>query len=88
MKGETIGPYGSFDDIKHTLSRQGLSFDSDYWIAYFSPGWSLGKEKEQRICEIQAGQVQALHCLDIKIEFAGPLGDLYSKEIFCVPRPK
>lgn len=81
-----VGDFCSFSDVKTKMYENGLEFNKDYWISSFSKGWSIAKEKEVVIFEIPLIKSHKIQCLDILFEYEGLLGDIYEKQVYCIPR--
>lgn len=89
------GGYGTYQDAINKLASNGFTPGRNFALRELSHGWSMAPKGESIIFEAtlpslfdQASREPAirLRALDIKVEFKGLLEDLYTKEIYCIPR--
>lgn len=65
----------------------GLTEGSDYKLDRFSPGATIGKDKERIMFEVKNEAIDRLLSLrqfDIRVRYQGMLGDLYEKTVECL----
>lgn len=81
------GPYAlSHSDIIEKLSRQGLMRGQDYFLAHFTHGACIVGHSKTELFQVPFDKAGLLSFFDVRMEFESPLGDAYTKEVFCVPR--
>lgn len=80
-------PYVSYWEVEEKLREMGFLRERDYWLTYFSPGWTIGADATERIFEMNTALITSIFAIDIRITYAGLLGDKYEKQIYCIPRP-
>ena len=86
-ENELDKPYVNYWKVEQKLQEMGFQREQDYWLTYFSPGWTIGADATERIFEMDATLVARIFAIDIRITYAGLLGDKYEKHIYCIPRP-
>jgi hypothetical protein len=75
--------------VQRVLDHCGLKEGSDYKLARFSSGATIGKDKDRTVLEVKNESIERLLKLsnfDIEVQFEGLLGDVYQKTIHCLPR--
>ncbi len=76
--------------VKRLKDDAGLEERRHYELPRFSAGATIGKDKERDVFTLidrLVGDLAPLLALDIKLQYRGLLGDLYEKQIYCIPRP-
>ncbi|WP_339783656.1 hypothetical protein [uncultured Marinobacter sp.] len=78
-----------YHDLIRVLKSNKLENKEDHSMVYISNGWSLGSNDERVIFELVTEKFsnnEEVTGVDIELEFRSLLGDIYKKEIFCIPR--
>lgn len=92
MKDATELANLSFSELAGQLKKEGFLQHEDYDLTYFSKGWIIGAKEERTILEMdmsdqeKKNNLRRIEKLDIQLIVEGSLGDIYAKEIYCIPR--
>ncbi|OGS05387.1 MAG: hypothetical protein A3G41_00660 [Elusimicrobia bacterium RIFCSPLOWO2_12_FULL_59_9] len=73
------------DAIKELESHK-FKYGKDFVLGQMSFGAVIAPKDSLVVAEFPLEMAQSLPQCDIEIEFEGILGDIYSKEIYCIPR--
>ncbi|MEP1216444.1 MAG: hypothetical protein ABJM11_20570 [Marinobacter sp.] len=78
-----------YSELIRILESKGLINKIHYSLLFISEGWSLGENDERVIFEISTDFKDTgtdVSGIDIEVEFRSLLGDMYIKNIYCIPR--
>ena len=76
----------SFEDVINILSNKGIIHGVDCWLAYFSSGGAIRPDHDYPLFTAPISCALKFRIVDIKIVYRNLLGDLFEKNIYCIPR--
>jgi hypothetical protein len=76
----------SFQDVINILSKKGIIHGVDCWVAYFSSGGAIRPDHDYPLFTAPIPCALKFRIVDIKIVYKNLLGDLFEKNIYCIPR--
>jgi len=76
----------SYPETIAVMAKHGMELNRDFFLTRFSEGGCIAADSEVVLIEMTKECVAMLKRFDLRLDFKGRLGDMYKKEIFCIPR--
>jgi hypothetical protein len=86
LDGSAFSSISSFDELVDILKSRGLNNGLNCWVAYFSNGGSIRPEYDYPVFTAPLSCARRIRSLDVTMVYKNILGDVFEKNIYCIPR--